>query len=376
MLGDFCATDDQTPTENSVSKMSTPSQIGYHMPAEWEPHSAIWLSWPHDPLTFPNVEEAERAYVQIIAAIHTSEMVNLQVLDAEMEERVSALLATANVDLSRVRFWKNDYADVWFRDYGPIFVKNQEGKLAMTHWIFNAWGNKYEELLKDTNVPMFMNQTLKMERFTPNIVLEGGSIEVNGAGILVTTEQCLLNKNRNPQLTKTQIEQYLKDYLGVRKILWLKEGIEGDDTDGHIDDIARFVAPNTILCAYEDNPTDPNHAILKENYERLQRMTDQQGKLLKIIKLPMPGYVRDDQGLIDEAKRRLPASYANFYVVNTVVLVPVFGHQNDEKALNIIGQCFPGRKVVGINCRWLVYGLGTLHCISQQQPTSSFKEKQ
>ena len=348
--------------------MATPSALGYRMPAEWEPHSAIWLSWPHDPLTFPKVEKTEEAYVEIIDVIHQSEQVNLQVLDQEMQDRVSGLLKERGVDLSKVTFWQNTYADVWFRDYGPIFVKNTQGKLAMTHWIFNAWGNKYEELLVDTEVPVFINQTLNLERFEPNIVLEGGSIDLNGKGTLLTTEQCLLNKNRNPHLSKQQIEQYLKDYLGVAKVLWLKDGIEGDDTDGHIDDIARFVAPNTIVLAYEDNPDDPNHAILEENYELLKQMTDQDGNRLKIIKLPMPGYVRDEECLIDNTKRRLPASYANFYIGNAVVLVPIFGHANDANALAIIRQCFPDRKVVGINCCWLVYGLGTIHCISQQQP--------
>lgn len=241
------------------------------------------------------------------------------------------------------------------------YVRNKKN-LAMVHWIFNAWGGKYEELAKDTKIPEIMNEKLALRCFKPGIVLEGGSIDVNGKGTLLTTEQCLLNKNRNPSLSKEQIGAYLKDYLGVSHIIWLKEGIVGDDTDGHVDDIARFVDPTTVLCAYEEDEDDENHAPLKENYELLLKSKDQDGNDLKIIKLPMPGFVGDEKG-------RLPASYANFYIGNKAVLVPVFGHENDKKALAIIQKAFPGRKAVGINCADLLHGLGTIHCISQQQPS-------
>ena len=198
--------------------------------------------------------------------------------------------------------------------------------------------------------------------FHPGIVMEGGAIDVNGKGTLLTTEQCLLNKNRNPNLGRNDIEKYLKDFLGVTHVVWLEEGVEGDDTDGHIDDIARFVGPNKILCAYEDDETDKNYHILKRNYDLLTKSKDQDGNKFEVVKLPMPGFVGEDD-------YRLPASYANFYIGNKVVLVPVFGHSNDKAALDIIQKAFPERKVVGINCRDLVYGLGTIHCISQQQPT-------
>jgi agmatine deiminase len=235
----------------------------------------------------------------------------------------------------------------------------------MTHWIFNAWGGKYESLMKDTGVPEFLHETLDIPCFKPGIVLEGGSIDVNGKGTLLTTEQCLLNKNRNPHLTREEIDGYLKEYLGVTHIVWLKNGIEGDDTDGHIDDIARFVNPTTVLCAYEEdrNRHDENRLILDENYERLLQAKDQDGKRLNVLKLPMPGFVGNREG-------RLPASYANFYVGNKVVLVPVFGHKNDPKAIDILQRQFPGRKVVGIDSSDLVYGFGALHCISQQQPSA------
>jgi agmatine deiminase len=231
----------------------------------------------------------------------------------------------------------------------------------MTKWIFNAWGNKYETLLKDNLVPHAMNESLRLQMFEPGIVLEGGSIEVNGTGTLMTTEQCLLNPNRNPKLGKPEIDKYLTDYLGVRHFIWLNEGIAGDDTDGHIDDIARFVNKNTVLCARQPDTNDPDHEVLEEDFRLLEEAIDQDGNKLRVIPLPVPGWVGDEQG-------RLPASYANFYIGNTKVLVPTFGQENDAEALEVIQSVFPDRKVVGINARALVYGLGTFHCMTQQQP--------
>jgi agmatine deiminase len=341
----------------------TPRSLGYHMPAEWERHEAIWLSWPYDQDSFPEIEAVEKAYTAIIKAIHQSETVNLLVKDEMLLRAVVDRLKKEEIDLHRVHFHLLSYADVWFRDYGPTFVvrENKSGKsVAAVNWIFNAWGEKYEELMADTRIACLINDDLKMECFLPGIVMEGGSIDVNGCGTVLTTEQCLLNRNRNPSLNKEEIETYLREFLGVQKVIWLKEGIAGDDTDGHVDDIARFVNPTTVLCAYEDDPEDENFLPLKLNYERLCRETDQDGHPLKVIKLPMPGRVG--------AERRLPASYANFYIGNDVVMVPVFGHKNEKAALKIIQEAFPERKVVGINCREMVHGLGTVHCISQQQP--------
>jgi agmatine deiminase len=332
------------------------------MPAEWQRHSAIWLAWPYDPTTFPDrVERVEQTYVQIVKEIHESEEVNLFVIDEPTKKKATAMFKQAGIDLSRVHIYVSDYADVWFRDYGPIFVKNPRHELAMIHWDFNSWGEKYETLLKDKEIPDVINKDMRLRCFKPGIVLEGGSIDVNGEGTLLTTEQCLLNSNRNPHLDKQKIEQYLSEYLGVRHFIWLKRGILGDDTDGHIDDLARFVNPTTIVCAYEDDPNDADHEALKENYELLTKSVDQDGNPLKIIKLPMPK-VESDEGY------RLPASYTNFYIGNTKVLVPVFDHPNDQKALKILQELFPTRKIVGICCKDLVYGFGTLHCISQQQP--------
>ncbi len=347
--------------ENVACK--TPRELGYRMPAEWELHDAIWLSWPYDPLTFPDrVEKVEQTYVEIIKTIHQSEKVNLFVKDDVMQAKAEELLRTACVDLSRVRFHQFPYADVWFRDYGPTFIINSHCELAMVNWIFNSWGNKYDTLLKDHQIPQVINQEMQLPCFKPGIVLEGGSIEVNGKGTLITTEQCLLNSNRNPDLSKEQIEQHLKDNLGITNIIWLKNGICGDDTDGHIDDLVRFVNPTTVVCAFEENTLDENYEPLKENYELLQKSVDQDGNKLNIVKLPMPCVFSEDGPL--------PASYTNFYIGNTVVLVPVFGDDNDQKALTILQGLFADRKVVGINCADLVYGFGTLHCISQQQPSA------
>jgi len=341
----------------------TPRSLGYQMPAEWERHEAIWLSWPYDLDSFPEIEAVEKAYTIIIKAIHKSEIVNLLVKDEMLLRAVVDRLKREKVDLHRIHFHLLSYADVWFRDYGPTFVvrENEAGKsVAAVNWIFNAWGEKYEELMADSRIACLINDDLKMKCFLPGIVMEGGSIDVNGCGTVLTTEQCLLNKNRNPSFSKKEIESYLREFLGVQKVIWLKEGIAGDDTDGHVDDIARFVNPTTVLCAYEDDPEDENYPALKQNYELLCRETDQDGLPLTVIKLPMPGKVG--------AKLRLPASYANFYIGNDVVMVPVFGHRNDRVALKTIQEAFPERKVVGINCREMVHGLGTIHCISQQQP--------
>jgi len=340
---------------------NTPLRRGYRMPAEWEKHDAVWLSWPHDIDTFPEIDEVEKAYVSIIKELHQGELVNLLVTDELMLGRVIGLLQSKGVDVKKVRFHLLDYADVWWRDYGPSFVVNErEKKLAMVVWSFNAWGEKYPGLLKDSRIPGLINDDLGLECFTPGVVLEGGSVEVNGRGTVLTTEQCLLNSNRNPGRSREEIELLLKEYLGASKVIWLQRGIAGDDTDGHIDDIARFVGPRKVLCACEEDPEDENYEILRENYEILSEETDQDGEKLEVVKLPMPGYVGRDG--------RLPASYANFYVGDQVVLVPVFGHANDGKALAIIGEAFPGRRAVGIDCRAMVAGLGAIHCISQQQP--------
>ncbi|HUH61317.1 MAG TPA: agmatine deiminase family protein [Candidatus Eisenbacteria bacterium] len=346
----------------------TPKTLGFAMPAEWERHDATWLAWPHDPLTFPNrISKVEKAYLKIIMALSKSEEVNLFVTDLKMRSRVTKLLEQNHIDLQKINFYVWDYADVWFRDYGPIFVLNKEKKqLAFVHWIFNAWGGKYKELIKDSQIPYIISQRLQLNNFRPGVVLEGGSVDVNGKGTLITTEQCLLNKNRNPNLSKVQVEEYLSNYFGITKTIWLKSGVAGDDTDGHIDNLARFVNPRTILCAYEEDENDENHRALKENYDTLIQSTDQDGKKFKVIKVPMPSAIRSH---VRGEKTRLPASYLNFYISNKVVLVPIYKKKTDRIALKIIQDVFRTRKVVGIDCTDVIYGMGAIHCIMQQQPT-------
>ena len=348
------------------SHNTAPAALGYHMPAEWHQHTATWLTWPKDPETWPDrVPQVQEIFLEMIATLAPHEIVNLLVDDEASEQAVRQSLTFAAV--GNIRFHHIKTVDSWIRDYGPNFLINDKGSLAFNDWRFNAWGNKYEELKKDDGVPLLLEKVLGVPRFEPGIVMEGGSIEVNGAGCLLTTEQCLLNPNRNPQLSQTEIEQYLKDYLGIEKVLWLGEGIVGDDTDGHIDDIARFVSPNVIVCAVEEDPTDANYELLRENLERLRHMSDTQGRPFEIITLPMPGVIggtSTDSRDLD----RLPASYANFYVANRIVLAPIFGHANDARALDTLQGLFPERRVVGINCEPLVWGMGTIHCVTQQQP--------
>ncbi|HEU4477888.1 MAG TPA: agmatine deiminase family protein [Pyrinomonadaceae bacterium] len=353
-------------------KKSTPAELGYFMPAEWQRHAATWLSWPKDPLTWPDrVPLVEKIFLQMMTALAPNEIVNLLVDDAETEARVRNRCTFSAA--SNIRFWQLQTVDSWIRDYGPNFLVGKRPEygrpsLAYNDWTFNAWGNKYEELKRDDAIPALLEPELRVPRFEPGIVMEGGSIEVNGAGLVLTTEQCLLNPNRNPDLSQDAIEEYLKNYLGVERIIWLGEGIVGDDTDGHIDDIARFVAPNTIVCAVEDDPADANYSLLQDNLRRLRLATDLEGRNFEIVTLPMPGVVAAAEDPSPRALDRLPASYANFYIANNVVLAPIFSHENDKRALDTLQRVVPGRRVVGINCEPLVWGMGTIHCVTQQQP--------
>ena len=346
--------------------MPTPAELGFYMPAEWHAHAATWLSWPKDPETWPDrVPQAEQIFLQMMEALAPNETVNLLVNDAATEKLVRERCVFPGA--ANIRFHQIETVDSWIRDYGPNFLIHNNGGLAYNDWVFNAWGNKYEELKKDDSIPSRLEKTLNVPRFEPGIVMEGGSIDVNGEGCVLTTEQCLLNPNRNPSLSRDEIEKHLKDYLGVQKLLWLGEGIIGDDTDGHIDDIARFVESNVIVCALEDDPEDANYALLNDNLNRLEKMTDASGRPFEIVTLPMPGAVggsSTDTRNLD----RLPASYANFYIANNVVLAPIFGHANDQRAIDTLQRVFPDRRVVGINCEPLVWGMGTIHCVSQQQP--------
>ncbi|MDA4116729.1 MAG: agmatine deiminase family protein, partial [Thaumarchaeota archaeon] len=302
-----------------------------------------------------------RTYVEMIDALATGERVDLLVDDEDTEARVRSMLSARNV-----RFHQIKSADVWIRDYGPIFVKKggREGRVTATKWKFNAWGAKYDDLFADDETGLEIAESTGLEIFRTGIVLEGGSIDVNGKGALLTTEQCLLNKNRNPRMGKAEIEQYLRDYLGTTNIVWLGRGIAGDDTDGHVDDISRFVGEDTVVCMTEEDPRDENHVVLKRNHELLSKCRDSEGRRLEVIPIAMPRKLAADDG-------RLPASYANFYIGNSVVLMPVFGDEkNDTRAIETLSGLLPRRKVVPINCRELVYGFGGIHCITQQQPAA------
>ena len=348
---------------------STPTSLGYRMPAEWEPHEATWLSWPHNRETWPGAfEPIPELFARIAGILAESELVRINVADEGMAAEVESLLRQNGVNPDAVRFHLNPTNDAWVRDHGPIYVvcdggadRSPDSARAILNFNYNAWGNKYPPFDLDNAIPTRIADEFDEQQFSPGIVLEGGSIDVNGQGTLLTTESCLLNPNRNPHLDKPALEQRLIDNLGVRHILWLGDGIVGDDTDGHIDNITRFIAPDTVVTAVEDDPQDDNYQPLQDNLRRLQSMTDQDGRPLNVVTLPMPGPVFHDD-------HRLPASYANFYIANRRVLVPVYGHENDQPALETLQRLFPDRLVLGADCTDLVRGLGTIHCVTQQQP--------
>jgi agmatine deiminase len=346
---------------------SVPADQGWRLPAEWEPHDATWIAWPHNRDDWPGKFGAiPWVYAEIVRHLHRSEPVHVLVNDAESERRAAGVLRRADIDLHRVRFFRVRTNRVWTRDYGPIFLTGPEG-VALTDWHFNAWA-KYPDWQDDDAVPAQLAAALGLRSWQPavggqRVVLEGGAIDGNGAGLLLTSEECLLSpvQERNPGLTRQDYERVFADYLGVRKVLWLGRGIAGDDTHGHIDDLARFVAPRTVVAVVEDDPADANYQPLRENLERLRGMTDLEGRPLEVVPLPPPP-------LVTFRGQRLPASYANFYIANSRVLVPTFNDPADCKALGILAELFPRRTVVGIPAVDLVWGLGTLHCLTQQQP--------
>lgn len=333
------------------------------MPAEWAPQQAIWLSWPIRQITWPgHYATIPAKFAEIVAKISAFEQVQINV-PGQFRALAEKLFEEAGADQKRVVLHDHAVNDVWCRDHGPIFVKNEKtGELAVIDWGFNAWGGKYFPFAEDDAIPGLVAGKLGLRRFQPGIILEGGSIEVNGEGDLLTTEACLLNPNRNPSLSKGEIEQRLKDNLGVSRIHWLGDGIDGDDTDGHIDDMSRFFAADSIVTAVESDPKDVNYRPLRDNLERLRSLRKADGGHFRIVELPMPeSCVTDGQ--------RLPASYANFLILNGAVLVPVFRQpKRDAEALEILAACFKGRSIVPVDCREWVIGRGTLHCISQQQP--------
>jgi agmatine deiminase len=346
----------------SALQTGTPRNRGFGMPAEWGPHEAVWLAWPDNSDTFPHLEEVQRSFISFITALRGSERVELLVRDAAVRNRIKKQLKQEGPDASHVRFRTLDYTDVWIRDYGPTFVTNPAlQQVSMVRWLFNAWGGKYEDHVRDGSIPGFIRKWTRTSSFEPGIVLEGGSVEVNGLGTIMTTRSCLLNRNRNPALSMDEIEEHLMEYLGGTHVIWLDKGIAGDDTDGHIDDIARFTGPRTVVCAWQDDKSDENYDALLNNFGILKQSRDQDNEKIKVVKLPMPSEISGTYG-------RYPASYSNFYIGNTVVIVPVFGDPKDREALKILQREFPGRKVIGIDATALVEGHGAFHCVTQQQP--------
>ena len=348
-----------------------PAALGYRMPAEWEPHTATWLSWPRrEGISFPDsFDRVLPALHAMVEALIDSEKVCINVSNGAHEAEARSVLS--GLPMERITFYGVPTNEPWCRDHGPIFLTRdrdprsatgriRRGELAVVDWDYNAWGNKYPPFDLDEIVPTRLAEILRLPVFYPHMILEGGSIDVNGSGALLTSESCLLNKNRNPNLSRDDIEQRLRDYLGVSDILWLGDGIAGDDTDGHIDDLTRFVSESSVVTVVEENRADENFEPLKENLARLREIKIG-GRNLEILTLPMPKKIMRE-GL------RLPASYANFYVANTCVLVPTFADPNDKAALSVLRQCFPDRRVIGIDCRELIWGLGTFHCLTQQQP--------
>jgi agmatine deiminase len=342
--------------------------LGYRMPAEWEPHAATWLAWPHEKTDWPGkFAPIPWVYADIVRHLSQVERVRVLVANADEERAVRGILKKAGANLSAVEFFRVPTNRGWIRDFGPIFVRNEKGERGVTNWHFNAWA-KYDDWKKDDAANNRLAAKLKWKQWRPEfrgrrVVLEGGSIDVNGRGTLLTTEECLLSplQARNPNVSRKELEELFRDYLGITHVVWLMNGIVGDDTHGHVDDLARFVNPTTVVTVVEKDPIEANYEPLQENLALLHKMNDQDGRPLRVETLPMPAPVYFDG-------QRLPASYANFYVANQIVLAPTFNDPNDAAALTKLGDLFPERKIIGIACLDLVLGLGTIHCMTQQEP--------
>ncbi len=345
-------------------KLNTPRSLGYFFPAEFAKHEATWLSWPHKEASWPGkIDTIFPRYADFVRYLAKSEKVRINVKDKAMQAFAIGHLQKAGVDLQQVEFFFHPTNDAWCRDHGPAFLINPlaDIKKVIVDWNYNAWGNKYPPFDLDDVIPTLIGKHFNIPVYNPGIIMEGGSVDFNGAGTLMTSKQCLLNENRNPGLNQRQIEEYLYDYYGVEQVLWVDEGIVGDDTDGHIDDTVRFVNEDTVITVVEEKKDDENYALLQENLRQLKEMRLLNGKQLNIVELPMPDPV------IWEGQR-LPASYGNFYICNKYVIVPTFRSGKDDKVCTIIQDCFPQHEVVGIDSTDIIWGLGSFHCLSQQEP--------
>ncbi|MGR3809863.1 agmatine deiminase family protein [Jiulongibacter sp. NS-SX5] len=343
--------------------LSTPQNEGFLFPAEWHPHEATWLSFPHNIDTWEDrLPKVYESYFEFIKEIAEEEKVRIATGNEATAKQIKFELEKREIESRNIELYDFPTNDSWCRDHGPSFViQPEKGVKSIVNWGYNAWGGKYPPFDADNNIPRRVAEAFGLPLYEPNAIMEGGSIEVNGTGSLLTSKSCLLNPNRNPSLSQQEIEEKLRSYYNVSHILWLGEGIVGDDTDGHVDDMTRFVNSNTVLTALESNRLDANYDALKENLELLQSMKNEKGERLNVLTLPMPDPVHDS-GL------RLPASYANFYILNNKVIVPTYRCSKDEEALKIIEECFPSRKVVGIDSTEIIWGLGSFHCLSQQEP--------
>lgn len=369
----------QTPNSGR-ERVEPPARLGYRMPAEWEPHAATWIAWPHNREDWPGkFSPVPWVYTEIVRLLTRGERVNILIKGRKARERATFQLESAGVNLDRVSSLKAKTDRVWVRDSGPTFVKNDAAedaseRVGLVNWKFNAWA-KYDNHHHDARIGRSIAKHLKRTRWIPRaeingkatrVVMEGGAIDVNGRGTLLTTEECLLSdvQARNPGLGREEMNKVFADYLGITNVIWLGKGIHGDDTHGHVDDLARFVGPKTVVSVLERRTSDPNYETLQENWKRLVEARDQDGEPLEVLDLPMPGPVVF-QGQL------LPASYANFYIANGIVIVPTFNDPNDRVALNVLASVFPGREVIGVHAVDLVLGLGTLHCLTQQEPASN-----
>lgn len=340
-----------------------PKQLGFFFPPEWDLHEAVWISWIHKTDTFlNNFDKVILQYSEFIREVSKSEIVRINVCNEFMKENVVKYFNQININTSKIEFYIHPTNDTWCRDYGFSFLVNSNRtKKIIVNWEFNSWGNKYPPFDLDNNIAFLVSKILNISIINSNIIMEGGSVEFNGKGSILTSRSCLLNKNRNPHLNQKQIEEILCNYYGQEEVLWISHGIIGDDTDGHIDCVARFVNYNTVLAVVEDNKYDQNHTVLSQNLKELKKIKLLNRESLNIIELPMP------KPLFYKNKR-LPASYANFYIANHAVIVPIFNNENDDKALNIIQSCFPNRKIIGLDSSDIILGLGSFHCLTQQEP--------
>jgi agmatine deiminase len=348
-----------------ITPLKTPGQQGYYFPAEFAKHDATWLSWPHKEASWPGkINAIYPVYAQFVKLLAEGEKLNINIVNDDMKQQALGYLTKDSSNLDQIEFFLHPTNDAWCRDHGPAFLINPEAnpKKIIIDWGYNAWGGKYPPFDLDDNIPTLIAKHFDLPVIYPGIVMEGGSVDFNGKGTVLTTTSCLLNPNRNPNLDQEQIEKFLCDYYGVKNILWLGDGIVGDDTDGHIDDLTRFVNETTVVTVIEENRRDENYSILQEIRKSLSKFRLEDGQPLNIVELPMPSPVICED-------MRLPASYANFYIANKYVIVPTFRDKNDDRALQILQSCFTDRKVIGLDSVDIIWGLGSFHCLSQQEPS-------